>query len=89
MNAEEAYNKVCDYLENSEGLKKLDSNLKYDFDKGSKTGKVKGSKFECSLKVEEDGKTKVVLNISIPLLLSPFKGSIESTLKEKMTKILG
>ncbi len=88
MSAQETFDKVCDYLQNSEGLKKLDSALKYDFDKAAKTGHVKGSKFECSMKVV-GSPTKVVLDISIPLLLTPFKSTIENNLKEKMSKILG
>ena len=89
MDPQQTFDKVCDYLQNSEGLKKLDSHLQYNFDKAAKTGRVKGSKFECDLKVLESPQTKVVLEISIPLLLTPFKSTIENNLREKMTKILG
>lgn len=89
LNADETFQKVCDYFEHSEGLKKMDADITTKFDKSSKTGRVKGSKFECDLKVSGGGKTKVTMNISIPLMLSPFKGTIEKTLREKMTKILG
>ena len=89
MSPEETFSKVSDYFKNSEGLKKLDANLNSEFDPSNKSGKVKGSKFECDLKVLEGEKTKVVLQISIPMLLTPFRSTIESTLKDKMTKILG
>lgn len=85
----QTFEKVCDYLQNSEGIKKLDGNLKFDLNPGAKTGHVKGSKFECEISVTGENPAKVVLSITIPLLLSPFKSSIESTIKEKMTKILG
>lgn len=89
MPAQAVYEKVCDYLQNSEGLKKLDNSLKCDFNSGAKTGHVKGSKFECTFAVKDDSPSLVVFNVTIPLLLTPFKSTIENTLKEKMTKILG
>jgi hypothetical protein len=85
----DAYQKVQDYLRHSEGLKKLDSDLQYSFDDASHTGQIKGSKFECQVKITGDSPTKVVLQISIPLLLSPFKGKIQETLQGKMSQLLG
>ena len=87
----ETFKKVQTYLETSQSLRKLDSDLKCTFDEGACTGQVKGSKFECDLNVTDlpGGKTKVLLNVNVGFLLSPFKGKIHDTLKEKMVKILG
>ncbi|MBK9292918.1 MAG: polyhydroxyalkanoic acid system family protein [Oligoflexia bacterium] len=86
---DETFNKVCDYLQNSEGIKKLDNSLKFDLNPPLRKGHVKGSKFECEISVSGQTPSQVVLSITIPLLLSPFKSSIENTIKEKMAKILG
>lgn len=89
MPAQEAFQKVQDYLGKSEGLRKLDADLKCDFDDKNLKGKVKGSKFECDVAVKDAKPTQVVLTVSIGFLLSPFKGKIQETLKSKMTQILG
>lgn len=89
LSAQETFTKVKDYLSHSEGLRKLDGDMKCDFHDSSMSGKVKGSKFECDVAVKGSSPTTVVLTINIGLLLSPFKGKIHETLKEKMTKILG
>jgi len=85
----EAYQKVQDYLRNSESIKKLDSDLKYDFDDATHSGKVKGSKFDCQLKITGDSPTKVAITVNLPLLLTPFKGKIQETLQNKMSQLLG
>ena len=85
----DAFAKVCDYLQHSEGIKKLDSDLKFDLDPKNHSGKVKGSKFDCHIKVTGQNPTRVALEIDISFLLSPFKGKIQETLKEKMHKVLG
>ena len=85
----DAFKKVQEYLSHSEGLKKLDGDLQCSFDDSKFTGQVKGSKFECQVAVQGENPTKVTLEISIGLLLSPFKGKIQETLKGKMNQILG
>jgi hypothetical protein len=87
----ETFKKVQEYLEHSEGLRKLDSDLKCTFDEAGQKAHVKGSKFEAAVSFNEigGGKTKVVFEVEVGFLLTPFKGKIFDTLKEKMTKILG
>lgn len=89
MSKEEAFKKVKEYLVQSESLKKLDSALQYSFNEAAYTGQIKGSKFECSVILTGDKPTKVSLEINIGLLLSPFKGKIQETLKGKISQILG
>lgn len=85
----ETYQKVRDYLENSKGIRKLDADLTCTFDDSSRTGHVKGSKFECDVAVTGEDTSRVAITVNIGFLLTPFKGQIESTLKTKMSEILG
>lgn len=89
LSADEAFGKVRQYFQESEGIKKLDDNMQFKFDEKAKTGHVKGSKFEVSMKVTGANPATVSLQVSLSLLLTPFKGTIEKTIKEKMAKILG
>jgi hypothetical protein len=87
--ASEAFQKVQNYLENSQGIRKLDPELVCSFDAGKMTGQVKGKKFNADVAVTGSGPCQVVLDIEIPLLFTPFKGQIQDTLKNKMSQILG
>ncbi|MCC6276707.1 MAG: polyhydroxyalkanoic acid system family protein [Oligoflexia bacterium] len=89
LNSSETFKKVQEYLKTSQGLRKLDPTLTCEFNESSMTGSVKGNKFSCTLRVEGSAPTKVVLEIQIPLLFSPFKGQIQDSLKNKMSQILG
>jgi hypothetical protein len=86
---EETFKRVSDYVQKSEGLKNLDKDFKCELNPGAKSGVIKSSKFECDFNIKQTDKTLVTFNVSLPLLLSPFKGMVEKTLKEKMAKILG
>jgi hypothetical protein len=88
LSREEAYKKIQDYLQDSQDLRKWDSSLEAKFDATAMTGEVKGSKFECSVEVIGNSPTNVALHISLPFLLTPFKGKIEEMLKKTMTKLL-
>ncbi len=85
----EAFQKVKKYFEESHGLRKLDNDLKCQFNEASHSGNIKGSKFECDFVITGEQTAKVSLTINIGLLLSPFKGKIQETLKTKMTELLG
>jgi hypothetical protein len=84
---DESFQKIREYLEKGDDLKKLDSNIHCTFDPASKTGMAKGNQFECKLKVTEESSSTVKLEISIPFLLSPFKGKIQETLQRKLKKL--
>jgi hypothetical protein len=90
LSKQEAFKRVQNYLQNSEGLKKLDSNLEYVFDEANFKGHVKSSKFQCAMTITgEQAAAKVSLEVSLSLLLSPFKGTVRETLQKKFKQILG
>ncbi len=70
-------------------MRKLDSNYQCQFDEKSLTGTAKGKQFEAKLKVVAGAKTQVTLEVSIPLMLTPFKGFVENTLSKKLDSALG
>ena len=85
----ETYKKVKKFFEDGDTLRKLDESIETTFNDHAHSGKVKGSKFECHLKVVGDEKATVQITVSLSFFLTPFKGKIESTLKEKIQKVLG
>ena len=76
-------------MSDDKDLRKLDSNYQCQFDDKSLTGSAKGKQFEAKLKVASGSKTQVTLEVSLPLLLTPFKGMIENTLNKKLDSVLG
>src|ERR1051326_7680393 len=89
LSKDEAYKKVQKYFKESESLKKLDSNLQYEFDEANFAGRVKGSKFQCEFKFTGDQPAKVNITVNLAFLLTPFKGTIQDKLKSKMDQLLG
>jgi len=89
LKAEETFNKVKDMLSSDESLQKMDNSIKFDFDDSSKTGTVNGNKFKAKVGVKEVGdKSEVSIIVDLPMLLSPFKGQVKSTIEKKLAKIL-
>jgi hypothetical protein len=86
---EDTFKKVKKFFEESESLKKLDDSLEYSFDESQYTGKVKGSKFDCSLKVTGSNPAKVHITVNLSFFLTPFKGKIQETLQSKISQVLG
>lgn len=86
----ECYSKLKTFLESDPDLQKMDSGYKCQFNDGGLSGKAKGSKFEADMKVSGSGSSsKVEITVELPLLLSPVKGMVQSTLEKKLAKILG
>src|SRR5262245_29479446 len=89
LSPEETFSKIKTFLTDDKDLRKLDSNYQCQFDEKSLTGSAKGKQFEAKLKVASGSKTRVSLEISLPLLLTPFKGMVEKTLTHKLDSLLG
>jgi hypothetical protein len=87
MNQQEAFGKIKNYFETSDDFKKFDPNMTCQFDASKFSGVAKGSQFECALRVEGNGPSEVILDVSIPFLLSPFKGKITETLERRLNKL--
>ena len=88
LSAEDAYQKIKTMLADDRDLRKLDSGYQCQFDDGAKTGSAKGKQFKADMKIFSESPTKVELVIDLPIMLTPFKGMVENTLKTKLEKIL-
>ena len=87
--ADETFSKVKDMLNTDESLKKIDSSILCDFDDAGRCGTAKGSKSKAKIDVKESGdKSQVSIIVDLPMLLSPFKGQVKSTIEKKLAKIL-
>jgi len=81
--------KIREFFETDADLKKLDPNIKVNFDEKTGKGKIDGSQFKAELAVESAGTGSLVkVMIDLPFLLTPFKGKVEETLQKKLKKYL-
>lgn len=89
LNQAEAYSRIKNLLQNDQDLQKMDSSCKFTFDDASQTGKAKGSKFSAEMKVAGAGAgSNVTIEVDLPLMLTPVKGMVQSTLEKKLQKAL-
>jgi hypothetical protein len=87
--AEETFKKIRHMLENDSELRKMDSSYVCNFDDAAKTGSAKGSKFQADMKVTAGGSGSAVsIDVSLPLMLTPLKGVVQSTLQKKLESAL-
>ena len=85
----EAYRRIKTLLETDVDLKKMDSSCKFTFNDGAQTGSAKGSKFSADMSVKPSGKgANVKSEVDLPLMLTPLKGMVQSTLEKKLQKAL-
>lgn len=88
----EAFEKIKTLLSDDKDLRRLDSGYQCQFDVASKKGTAKGRQFTAVMQVQEGlqtgTSTRVELTIELSLVLTPFKGMVETTLKRKLEKIL-
>ena len=67
----------------------MDSSYTCKFDEKAMTGSAKGSKFEADMKVTNKGSSCAVeIEVSLPLMLTPLKGVVQSTLQKKLEATL-
>lgn len=88
LSAEDAFQRIKTMLADDKDLRKLDSGYQCQFDDAAKVGSAKGKQFQAALKVTNQSPTNVELTIDLPLVLTPFKGMVENTLKAKLEKVL-
>jgi hypothetical protein len=88
-NPQDTYSKIKSFLESDQDLRKLDSKLACKFDDAKMNCSASGSQFEADMKVHSDGPgSKVEVTVSLPLLLTPFKGKVQEMLERKLSKVL-
>jgi hypothetical protein len=84
-----AMNRIKEFFETDKDLQKLDPKISCEFDPKSMTAKVKGSQFKADVSVIAEGaSSQVQIVIDLPLLLTPFKGKVEDTVKKKLSLLL-
>ncbi len=87
--AQDTYQKIKSFLENDRDLRKMDSSYVCNFNDSSLSGSAKGSKFEAAVKVAGAGSgANVEIEVSLPLMLTPLKGVVQSTLQKKLESAL-
>lgn len=87
--APEALATIQKFFETDPDLRRLDPKLSCQFSESTLSGKVNGSQFKADIKVKSEGLgSSVSVIVDLPLLLTPFKGKVEETLKKKLSKYL-
>lgn len=85
----ETFNKIKNFLENADDLKKIDANIVCSFEEASLKGQAKGKQFKADISVQNKGTNSVVsIEVEIPFLLTPLKGKIQEILERKIKKAL-
>jgi hypothetical protein len=87
--ADETFKKIRNMLENDKDLRKMDSSYACKFDEKALSGTAKGSKFSADMKVIAKGAAShVEIEVTLPLMLTPLKGVVQSTLQKKLESAL-
>lgn len=90
LNAQDTFTKIKTFFDESSDLKKFDPKMACTFNDSQMSGVAKGDKFSADLKVNSAGPAVTVsIVLDLPLLLSPFKGQIKSTVEKKLNALLG
>jgi hypothetical protein len=86
---QETFAKIKQLLENDKDLRKMDSGYVCKFNEAGMTGSAKGGKFEADMKVVAKGTGAMVeIEVSLPLMLTPIKGIVQTTLQKKLESAL-
>jgi hypothetical protein len=87
--AQETFKAIREMLENDRDLRKMDSGYTCKFNEAALSGNAKGGKFEADMKVTSKGAGATVsIEVSLPLMLTPVKGVVQSTLQKKLESAL-
>ena len=88
LNADEAYDKLKTLMDGDD-LKKLDPSFSCQFQDADKKIVADGKKFKAKVDVKaKDSGSDVDIVVDLPLMLSPFKGAVQSTLEKKLDRLL-
>ena len=87
--AKDSFSKVRGFLENDPDLRKLDKGYTCTFNDSKFSGEAKGKQFTAVLNIaEQNGGSNVVIEVDLPLLLTPIKGMVQTTLESKLRSTL-
>lgn len=89
MSASEAFKRVKNLLETDRELRKMDPDYKCQFNESAMSGTAKGSKFTAEMQIRSEGSgSQIEIEVSLPLILTPVKGIVQSTLQKKIESVL-
>jgi hypothetical protein len=89
LSPEETFKKIRVLLEDDKELRQLDAGYKCVFNDQKMTGTAKGGQFEAEMKVTStSGGAHVQIEVSLPFLLTPIKGMVQSKLQKKLDSTL-
>jgi hypothetical protein len=89
LSPQETFKKIKSLLEHDADLRRMDSSYQCNFNEQSLSGSAKGSKFSADMQVAPNGSgSKVAIEVDLPLILTPVKGVVQSTLQKKLETIL-
>lgn len=88
-NPDETYKLIKNLLIEENPIQKFDANAKCTFDDATKTCRIIGGQFKAEMKVTPGGsESSVQIIVDLPLLLLPFKGKVQESLKRMLSKHL-
>lgn len=83
--AEEAFDRVCQVIEDDEQLRDIDPSYRCEFDADELSGRANSRLFKAQLEVwDEDAGSLVELFVELPMKYALFKNAIAKALKNKM-----
>lgn len=91
MKAEKLFKTVEDILTNDKEIKALEPHLSFDSETadGEIKGRVKGSRVngDFFIKQLDEVKSSIVIDLTLPLILTPFKSIVEKKINDKLNAI--
>jgi hypothetical protein len=89
LSQEEAFRKVKELLQTDPDLKKMDPSCVFTFNDAKASGSAKAKMFAAEMTVlAEHAGASVKIEVDLPLMLTPAKGIVQSTLERKVAKAL-
>ena len=89
LSPKESFERVSRLFENDKELRKLDSELKCNFDPSSLSGTAQGKQFKAEMNVRPSAQgSSVELKVDLPFHLSLVKGMVQKTLEKKLSSAL-
>jgi len=80
---------IKNFFETDKDLQRMDPKIQCQISTDQGSAKVQGSQFKADVTVKASGSgSQIKVVIDLPLLLSPFKGKVEETIKKKLGKYL-
>ncbi len=86
-----AFEKIKKFLSGDNNFKKFDPDLTCTFDEPQRLCHVKGSQFKANMGVKASGagKTKIHVEVDVPLALVLFKGKIKEEIEKNVKRVFG